>query len=119
MSTPAPKTLPLFMGVPEDHVLTQAQFLLQFQTRYNLPGKSRPFCFILGAGASVQSKIPTARQLIDEWLPESTGAQVLLVAKRHGKGRVVVAGSWKLCTLDAADNRRLLDNTCTWLAGVG
>src|ERR1043166_1983150 len=32
--------------------------------------KERPFCFILGAGASVQSDIPTGGQLVDRWLRE-------------------------------------------------
>ena len=70
MKTAPAKLLPLIMGVPEDHVLTQAQFLLKFQDRHRYPAKSRPFCFILGAGASIQSGIPGAKVLIDEWLPD-------------------------------------------------
>lgn len=48
--------------------------------------------------------------------PEGAGATPLLVARRFGKGRVVIAGTWKLCTVDHPDNQRLIDNALSWLA---
>jgi hypothetical protein len=41
----------------------------------------------------------------------------VLAAIAHGKGRVVAAGTWKLCTLDHRDNRRLVQNILRWLRG--
>ena len=68
MSAPkSPK--PPVMGVPAEHVLTQSEFLLRFQDSDRFVQRKKPFCFILGAGASVQSGVPAAQTLIDEWLP--------------------------------------------------
>lgn len=47
--------------------ITTKGFLEEFQRRHEqMP--DRAFCFILGAGASVQSGIPTGKQLVKEWL---------------------------------------------------
>jgi tetratricopeptide (TPR) repeat protein len=49
--------------------LTVSEFVqLHFKDRFPFPEKARPFCFILGAGASVQSGIPAAGALVEEWL---------------------------------------------------
>ena len=40
-------------------------------------------------------------------------------AKRFGKGRVVVAGTWKLCTVAYGHDQKLLDNALVWLSGSG
>lgn len=55
--------------------------------------------------------------IIEAWQPDSVGAAPVLVAFRAGRGRVVVSGSWKLLTIDSADNRRLVDNILSWLGG--
>jgi Flp pilus assembly protein TadD len=44
-------------------------FLQEFQRRHEQMA-DRPFCWILGSGASVQSKIPTGRELANRWLEE-------------------------------------------------
>jgi protein O-mannosyl-transferase len=49
--------------------LSLDRFLARLQERDRQP-RHRPFCFVLGAGASVQSDIPTGAQLIDRWLSE-------------------------------------------------
>jgi hypothetical protein len=59
-----------------------------------------------------------SRPNIDSWVLEEQAACPLLVAKRVRKGRVVVAGTWKLWTLDWPDNQRLLDNILSWLGAV-
>jgi hypothetical protein len=41
-----------------------------------------------------------SRPTIDQYLPDGGGAVPLFVAMRSGKGRVVAAGTWKLCTAD-------------------
>ena len=41
-----------------------------FRIGERVRAKSPPFCFILGAGASVQSGIPTGAQLAERWLRE-------------------------------------------------
>jgi tetratricopeptide (TPR) repeat protein len=49
--------------------LSLKRFLTHLKDRHE-GEKERPFCFILGAGASVQSDIPTGGQLVDRWLAE-------------------------------------------------
>lgn len=66
----ARKAPPPATGIPADNQLTMTEFmrhLLDGHT-YAKDLKKRPFCFILGAGASIQSGIPAARTLVDEWL---------------------------------------------------
>jgi len=41
---------------------------MHYHDRYRLGEKTKPFCFILGAGASVQSGIPAASELVEKWL---------------------------------------------------
>jgi pimeloyl-ACP methyl ester carboxylesterase len=56
-------------------------------------------------------------QNIKEWIQhKKDGAVPLLVAFEYGKGRVVLCGTWKLCSLQAADNGRLVSNIMTWVA---
>ncbi len=55
----------LSRGIQE---LTTSEFLLHYRDRHLKGEKTKPFCFILGAGASVQSGIPSATALVDEWL---------------------------------------------------
>lgn len=43
------------------------RFLREVKDRHNLQ-KARPFCFVLGAGASKQSDIPMGGELVDRWL---------------------------------------------------
>ena len=47
--------------------LTLKQFLRQVKDQ-NDDQPARPFCFILGSGASIQSGIPTGKGLVDLWL---------------------------------------------------
>ena len=63
---------PLSPGIPPENQLKLAEFLQHVQDGHTFAdkGKKRPFCFILGAGASVQSGIPTASTFVDDWLPE-------------------------------------------------
>jgi TIR domain len=56
-----------------------------------------------------------SRPVIDRWIPHHAGPVTLVAARKWGKGRVVVAGTWKLCTVDLADNRRFLNNAIGWL----
>jgi tetratricopeptide (TPR) repeat protein len=44
-------------------------FLNEFKRRHDQM-KDRPFCWVLGSGASVQSGIPTGRKLANDWLKE-------------------------------------------------
>lgn len=56
--------------VHPDRILPFREFLRQFQDAHSNKGHKPPFCFILGAGASVQSGIPAAGAMVDEWLRE-------------------------------------------------
>jgi protein O-mannosyl-transferase len=49
--------------------ITIRGFLEEFK-RQHLQMSDRSFCFILGAGASVQSGIPTGAKLVEQWLEE-------------------------------------------------
>src|SRR5438045_2062819 len=49
--------------------ITVQGFLNEFKRR-NDQMKDRPFCWILGSGASVQSGIPTGALLARQWLKE-------------------------------------------------
>jgi hypothetical protein len=53
---------------------------------------------------------------IERWELAQYVSAPLLAACRHGKGRVVISGSLKLCTLDHADNAALVRNILAWLA---
>jgi hypothetical protein len=44
-------------------------FLSEFERRHTLV-PDRPFCWVLGSGASVQSGIPTGGELVQQWLKE-------------------------------------------------
>ena len=44
-------------------------FLSEFERRHTLV-PDRPFCWVLGSGASVQSGIPTGGALVQQWLKE-------------------------------------------------
>ncbi len=56
-------------GVVSERVITVAGFLTRFLSQHkNRP--EHPFCFILGAGASVQSGIPAGGELARRWLEE-------------------------------------------------
>jgi hypothetical protein len=57
--------------------------------------------------------------LIDHWELDGRGPAALVVATRHGKGRVAACGAQKLCTLEYGDNQRLLGNLLGWLARTG
>jgi hypothetical protein len=54
--------------------------------------------------------------VIERWELAQHAAAPLLAACRHGQGRVVAAGSRKICTLDYADNAALIRNILAWLA---
>lgn len=50
-------------------IITIHGFLNEFKRRHEqMP--DRPFCWILGSGASVQSGIPTGKELVESWLRE-------------------------------------------------
>jgi hypothetical protein len=75
--------------------------------------------------APADSVIMRPRGIVDEdgWMPvierwELAGqaAAPLLATCRYGKGRVVIAGSRKICTLDYRDNIALVRNILAWLA---
>ena len=57
-------------------------------------------------------------RLIHEHRELGAGARTVLGAWEHGKGRVVVAGTWRLATIDDADNTRLIRNAIAWLGGA-
>jgi hypothetical protein len=57
--------------------------------------------------------------VIERWELARHAPAPLLAACQHGKGRVVVAGSRKLGTLDYQDNAALVRNVLTWLAEPG
>jgi hypothetical protein len=54
--------------------------------------------------------------VIERWELAQHAPAPLLAACRHGKGRIVVAGSRKICTLDYRDNLALVRNILAWLA---
>jgi hypothetical protein len=79
--------------------------------------------YLLSAPAT--SAVMRPRGIVDEdgWMPvierwelAELGSAPLLAACRHGKGRVVAAGSRKLCTLAYGDNAALIRNILAWLA---
>jgi hypothetical protein len=45
--------------------ITVEGFLNEFKQRYETLRESRPFCWILGSGASFQSGIPTGKNLAE------------------------------------------------------
>ena len=49
--------------------ITAQGFLHRFAERHR-NRTDRPFCFVLGAGASKPSQIPTGEELVDQWLRE-------------------------------------------------
>jgi hypothetical protein len=55
---------------------------------------------------------------IEKWVQEQNkdGAVPLLVATKIGKGRVVLCGTWKICTYSHGDNKRLVENILQWLS---
>ncbi|HEX5690637.1 MAG TPA: hypothetical protein VFX76_11575 [Roseiflexaceae bacterium] len=55
---------------------------------------------------------------IERWEMIHQAPAPLAATTRYGKGRVAIAGSWKLCTLDYGDNAKLLQNMLNWLAGT-
>src|SRR5678815_4471034 len=50
-------------------VITEAGFLTEFLNQH-AQRTDRPFCFILGAGVSRSSGIPTGAEMADVWLRE-------------------------------------------------
>lgn len=55
-------------------VITESGFLTEFVNQHT-QRTERPFCFILGAGASRSSGIPTGREMADVWLRELYDAE--------------------------------------------
>ncbi|MBL9142131.1 MAG: tetratricopeptide repeat protein [Verrucomicrobiaceae bacterium] len=53
--------------MPHDRLITVQGFLEQFRQQH-LHRQEKPFCFVLGAGASRMSKIPTGKELAMDWL---------------------------------------------------
>jgi hypothetical protein len=56
-----------------------------------------------------------SRPAIEKWEHSRRGPVPLVAARSCGSGRVVVVGTWKLCTIDAAQNTRFLHNAIEWL----
>src|SRR5687768_18451594 len=52
-----------------DRAITNPGFLSEFVRRHEQM-TDRPFCWILGSGASVQSGIPSGATLVRQWLTE-------------------------------------------------
>lgn len=50
-------------------IIDLKRFLTEVKDRHTLQ-RARPFCFVLGAGASKQSEIPMGGELVDRWLCE-------------------------------------------------
>jgi hypothetical protein len=82
--------------------------------------------YLLSAPAT--SAVMRPRGVVDEdgWMPAIERWELaqhapapLLAACRHGQGRVVIAGSRKICTLDYRDNAALVRNILAWLAEPG
>lgn len=57
-----------------------------------------------------------SRKIIEKWNFESKQSVPLLVAFEHGKGRVVISSTWKITTLDYADNKKFVINILDWLS---
>jgi hypothetical protein len=55
------------------------------------------------------------RPIIESWKAVGTGAKPVFVAFESGRGRVAVAGTWKLAALDVEDNRPFLSSVLRWL----
>ncbi len=55
---------------------------------------------------------------IDDWKLDRQDSVTVLAAWQHGKGKVVAAGSWKICSQDRGDNILLVDNVLKWLSAV-
>jgi len=54
--------------------------------------------------------------MINRWNLAKNDTVPVLAARQYGKGKVVVAGTWKICTLDYKDNRLLVNNILDWLS---
>jgi hypothetical protein len=57
------------------------------------------------------------RECLDDQIEDRRGPVSLLAARQWKKGRVVAAGTWKLFTVEQADNVRLISNVISWLRG--
>lgn len=53
---------------------------------------------------------------IDDWKLDRQDSVTVCAAWRHGKGKVVAVGSWKICSQDRGDNTLLVDNILNWLS---
>lgn len=58
-----------------------------------------------------------SRPVIDKWEFSRTGRVPLVGARAWGAGKVIVVGSWKVMTIDLADNARFIRNMADWLGG--
>jgi hypothetical protein len=56
-----------------------------------------------------------SRPAIERWEPSRRGPVPLVAARSYGAGRIVVVGTWKLCTIESAQNTRFLENAIAWL----
>jgi predicted alpha/beta hydrolase family esterase len=57
-----------------------------------------------------------SRKIIERWMLDRNDAVPLLVAFTYGKGRVILSGTWKLCTLPYGDNTKMVNNILQWLS---
>jgi hypothetical protein len=55
------------------------------------------------------------RPIIEEWVLVGSQSVPVVVAFKAGRGRVAIAGSWKLAALEYADNLQLVQNLINWL----
>jgi len=55
------------------------------------------------------------RPTIERWTKTKATAPVVLVAFRSGRGKVAIIGTWKVTTLVAGDNSRLMEDLLAWL----
>jgi hypothetical protein len=56
------------------------------------------------------------RRTIYTWNHQRTGSSPVIALSEHASGRVAICGTWKIFTLDAADNRAFIDGLVGWLA---
>ncbi|UCG58469.1 MAG: hypothetical protein JSU70_02970 [Phycisphaerales bacterium] len=85
------------------------------------PLLSKPLTFVVETGKQTGIWRPEGHKDRDgmrldiDWTHEETESVPVLVGFEYGRGKVAICGTWKLATLNRADNGRLIRNLIEWL----
>lgn len=112
---PAAHQHAVLSGVETIVVQSSASLLSETLSRPELIVESPPDSLVMRPLGQIQPK--GGRPNIEAWEVARTAAAAILLARSWEAGRVAAVGTWKLLTLQAGDNARLLGNLLTWLGG--